>query len=177
MGQPRPQNPNGYVVFHKQLVNQLIQVMDNHLVKQLCILISNKFLTMKEKTIYTGKATFTKFYCDENANVFYLEFDTVFLKTSEFWRYFKNNKIELISNDHNLKYIYNQPKIDIVSQLKKELQDELLICIKISENYDTLFYFTSNKKLKIYVSSMALENWEIIVNGKQYICLQGGSIA
>ncbi|AZJ35986.1 hypothetical protein [Tenacibaculum singaporense] len=129
---------------------------------------------MKEKIIFEGKSKIREIVYDNNSNLFYFSFEEIHLIPTDFWRFFKNNKIELISKDHNLKYSFQEPKIDLISFLNKEFKNDYLLKIEITNNNDLILYFSSTKKIEVYITSMAFENWEITIKNKQYICLQGG---
>ena len=130
-----------------------------------------------KKTIYTGKSKLSnvKYYSDTKIWNFQFE-DIIFLSSSAFWRYFKDEKLSLISKDNDLKYSFEKPKINLENDLLNELKNELLLSIKLNKNNDLILNF-DNKKIIFYVSSTVFENWEITIKGKQYICLNDGKIA
>jgi len=130
-----------------------------------------------KKTIYTGnsKLSNVKYYSDTKIWNFQFE-DMIFLSSSAFWRYFKGEKLSLISKDNDLKYSFEKPKINLENDLLNELKNELLLNIKLNKNNDLILNF-DNKKIIFYVSSTVFENWEITIKGKQYICLNDGEIA
>ncbi|WP_394906737.1 hypothetical protein [uncultured Mesonia sp.] len=129
---------------------------------------------MNNKIIFEGKTKLEKVIFDNDSNLFYFYFDEIHLITTDFWRFFKKNKIEQISKDQDKKYHFQMPKIDLIPYLIEELQSEYLIKIEISKNNDLILYFSSDKKIEVYITSMAFENWEITIKGKKFICLQGG---
>lgn len=129
---------------------------------------------MNNKIIFEGKSKLEKISFDSNSNSFYFTFEEIHLIPTNFWRYFIENKIAQVSADHHKKYTFSKPEINVIDFLKKELQNEYLSKIEITQNNDLILYFSSNKKIKIYITSMAFENWEITIKNKQYICLQGG---
>ena len=124
-----------------------------------------------KKTIYTGnsKLSNVKYYSDTKIWNFQFE-DMIFLSSSAFWRYFKDEKLSLISKDNDLKYSFEKPKINLENDLLNELKNELLLSIKLNKNNDLILNFDI-KKIIFYVSSTVFENWEITIKGKQYICL------
>ena len=130
-----------------------------------------------KKTIYSGNAKLSniKYYSDTKIWNFQFD-DIIFLSSSAFWRYFKNEKLSLISKDNDLKYSFEKPKINLENDLLNELKNELLLSIKLNRNNDLILNF-DNKKIIFYVSSTVFENWEITIKGKQYICLNDGEIA
>jgi len=130
-----------------------------------------------KKTIYTGnsKLSNVKYYSDTKIWNFQFD-DIIFLSSSAFWRYFKDEKLSLISKDNDLKYSFEKPKINLENDLLNELKNELLLSIKLNKNNDLILNFDI-KKIIFYVSSTVFENWEITIKGKQYICLNDGEIA
>ena len=130
---------------------------------------------MKRRLIFEGKSRFEKVIFDNDSKLFYFYFEEISLIPTDFWRFFKNNKIEHISKDNTLKYHFQKPEIDLIPFLKEELINENLIEVEISVNNDLILFLSSNKKIEIYITSMAFENWEITINNKQYICMQGGN--
>lgn len=130
-----------------------------------------------KKTIYTGNSKLSniKYYSDTKIWIFQFD-DIIFLSSSAFWRYFKDEKLSLISKDNDLKYSFEKPKINLEYDLLSELKNELLLSIKLNKNNDLILNF-DNKKIIFYVSSTVFENWEITIKGKQYICLNDGEIA
>lgn len=129
---------------------------------------------MNKKIIFEGKSRLEKISFDSNSNSFYFNFEEINLIHTSFWRFYIDNKIEQVSDDHNKKYIFDKPEINILDFLKKELQNEYLSKIEIMQNNDLILYFSSNKKIEIYITSMAFENWEITIKNQNYVCLQGG---
>lgn len=129
---------------------------------------------MDKKIIFEGKSKLEKISFDSYSNSFYFSFEEIYLIPTDFWRYFIDNKIKQVSADHNKKYIFGKPEINVIDFLKKELLNEYLSKIEITQNNDLILCFSSNKKIEIYITSMAFENWEITIKNKQYVCLQGG---
>lgn len=129
---------------------------------------------MDKKIIFEGKSRLEKISFDSNSNLFYFNFEEINLIPTSFWRFYIDNKIEQVSDDHNKKYIFDKPEINVLDFLKKELQNEYLSKIEITQNNDLILYFSSNKKIEIYITSMAFENWEITIKNQNYVCLQGG---
>mgnify|MGYP001074705955 CR=1 FL=1 len=129
---------------------------------------------MKEKIIFEGNSKFKDVKFDKNSGLFYFYFEEISLIPTDFWRVFKENKFKQISIDHGLKYHFNKPKIDLIPYLLEEFQNEYLHRIEVSTYNDLILFFSSDKKIEIYVTSMAFENWEITIKSKQYVCLQGG---
>jgi len=130
-----------------------------------------------KKTIYTGnsKLSNVKYYSDTKIWNFKFD-DIIVLSSSAFWRYFKDEKLSLISKDNDLKYAFEKPKINLQNDLLNELKNEILLSIKLNKSNDLILNF-DNKKIIFYVSSTVFENWEITIKGKQYICLNDGEIA
>mgnify|MGYP003611423341 CR=1 FL=1 len=129
---------------------------------------------MNNKIIFEGKSKLEKVIFDSNSNLFYFYFEEIYLIPTDFWRFSKENKIEQISKDHNIKYHYQKPETDLIPYLIEEIQNEYLIKIEILENKDLILFFSSNKKIEVFITSMAFENWEVTIKNRQYICLQGG---
>lgn len=129
---------------------------------------------MNENIIFQGDSKFEKIIFDKNSMLFYFYFEKIHLIPTDFWRFYKENKIEYISRDHTLKYHFQKPKIDLVPYMIEELKNEYLTRIEISKNNDLNLFFSSNKRIEVCIVSMAFENWEIMINSKKFICLQGG---
>ena len=129
---------------------------------------------MNENIIFQGESKFEKIIFDKNSMLFYFYFEKIHLIPTGFWRFYKENKIVHISRDHTLKYHFQKPKIDLVPYMIEELKNEYLTRIEISKNNDLNLFFSSHKRIEVYIVSMAFENWEIMIKSKKYICLQGG---
>ncbi len=130
---------------------------------------------MSKKVIFEGKSILKKITYDKSSKSFYFDFKDIYLIPTEFWRLYQGDKIRVTSFDQGKKYTQNKPEINLITQLYRLLEKEILFEVSIVNCNDLVLKFTGKKALKVYVNSMAFENWEIRIRNSQYICLQGGN--
>jgi hypothetical protein len=132
---------------------------------------------MTNDLTFTTHSLFDNVAFDKDADCWYFYFsDKIFVSSSGFWRILKDNKIELVSLDHEQQFGLPKP-LDLVEELTSKLKGKHLTNIEvIKDTYDLVLTLTEKHRLEIFISSSGYETYEFSINNKRYIGLGSGDI-
>ena|SRR5690242_21709406 len=133
---------------------------------------------MTNEFTFTTHSLFDNIVFDKDADCWYFYFsDKIFASSSGFWRLLIENKIDLVSLDHEQQFGLPKP-LDLVEELKKKLSGKHLTKIEvIKDTFDLVLSLTDEHRIEIYISSSGYETYDFSIDHKRYIGLGSGNIA
>jgi hypothetical protein len=133
---------------------------------------------MTNELTFTTNSLFDNIVFDKDGDCWYFYFsDKIFACSSGFWRLLIENKIDLVSLDHEQKFGLPKP-LDLVEEITRKLVGKYLTKIEvIKDTYDLVLTLTDRHRLELFISSSGYETYEFSVDNKRYIGLGSGDIA
>jgi len=133
---------------------------------------------MTNEMTFTTHSLFDNIAFDKDADCWYFYFaDKIFANSSGFWRLLIENKIELVSLDHEQQFGLPKP-LDLVEELSRKLAGKHLTKIEvIKDTFDLVLSLTDGHRIEIYISSSGYETYDFSIDNKRYIGLGSGDIA
>ena len=133
---------------------------------------------MTNEFTFTTNSVFDNIVFDKDGDCWYFYFsDKIFASSSGFWRLLIENKIKLVSLDHEQQFGLPKP-LDLVEELTRKLSGKHLTKIEvIKDTFDLVLSLTDGHRIEIYISSSGYETYDFSIDNKRYIGLGSGDIA
>ena len=133
---------------------------------------------LEQDIIIITDSIFESISFDNDADSWIFNFtNNISLFASTLWRLLKDDKIILVSTDHDQQFGLPKP-IDVVKKLTELLIGQKLSEIRIKKNTADLIITLSDRfEIEFFVSSGGYESYNLYADNKQYIGMGMGDIA